>query len=137
VVLFEARTTPSAEATAETLELMLEQAVTEIGRRGSGSGVLAGRRRRRTCPSATPTSTTSRRAGDRLEARPARPTPTPTSGGRRGGARAGRRHDDRASPTWARTASTSMFSLAAEQETLSLVRRTAAAAGLLLSACWR
>jgi two-component system sensor histidine kinase MtrB len=42
-VLFEARTSQSTRD-AESREQMLEQAVTEIGRRGSGSVVLLGRR---------------------------------------------------------------------------------------------
>jgi two-component system sensor histidine kinase MtrB len=133
VALFEARTSLSTDATAESREQMLEQAVTEIGRRGSGSVVLLG-----------PPRVTNLSIGDadvddiprqlleRLEASPGTAY-----------AYADVPVGSRVEPGLVVGTTTTvadlgpyrlyqLFSLAPEQETLSLVRRTAAAAGLLL-----
>ena len=133
VVLFEARTTPSAEATADSQELMLEQAVTEIGRRGSGSVVLVGP------PQATKLAIGDadpddipRELVERLADAPGTAysyAEVPVGSGVEPGLVVG---------TTITVADLGayrlyqLFSLAPEQETLSLVRRTAAAAGLLL-----
>jgi two-component system sensor histidine kinase MtrB len=132
-VLFEARTSPQIDATAESQELMLEQAVTEIGRRGSGSVVLVG-----------PAQATDLAFGDAdVENIPAelvdRLESTPGTAYAYADVPVGKRVEPGlvvgttlSVPGAGPYRLYQMYSLAAEQETFSLVRRTAAAAGLLL-----
>ena len=134
VVLFEARTAPSPNATAETRDVMIEQAVEEIGRRGSGSVVLAGSPRDAAL-SIGPADLDDipRELTERLESSPGTAyayADVPL------GAAA-----DEPGLVVGSTVTVAdvgpfrlyqLFSLAPEQETLSLVRRTAAVAGLLL-----
>jgi two-component system sensor histidine kinase MtrB len=134
VLLFEARTAPSMEVTAETREAMLEQAVEEIGRRGSGSVVLAGP------PWATALSIGEnadlkhipRELRERLETSPGTVysyADVPVGSGVEPGLVVGSTVNVADLGPYRLY---QLFSLAAEQETLGLVRRTAAVAGLLL-----